>query len=304
MPKLAVVAAGQPLPEPPYPFDTRSRDWRFTMDLERVWQSDTWAVCPPDIRPWLLMMWAESWRCTPCGSYPNEDDIIAARLGMPINLFRAHREILLRGWSLHSDGRLYHAVISEKVLDMIAWRSAEQERKAKWRAAKALLKNQSHGEDVPRDKTGTDVSLTTPSPSPSPSPSPVGKDEQATPASGSGEPPPCPHQLLIKAFNATLPTCPQVDPDRWNERKQRLMRQRWREAWEVEGKKGRQRDTAALQQWFERLFAYCRQSAFLMGKIPGRDGGPPFELTLEWLLGPKNFDRIIAGDFHREAGRK
>lgn len=98
-------------------------------------------------------------------------------------------------------------------------------------------------------------------------------------------------------------TLPAVDPDRWNERKQRLLRTRWREVWEFEGKKGRPRDVPALVAWFERLFAYCQQSKFLMGKVPGRDGAPPFELTFEWLLGPKNMDRVIAGDFHREGGK-
>lgn len=34
----------------PYPCDTRAKGWRFELDHERIRQSDTWALAPPEIR--------------------------------------------------------------------------------------------------------------------------------------------------------------------------------------------------------------------------------------------------------------
>lgn len=115
-------------------------------------------------------------------------------------------------------------------------------------------------------------------------------------------PPDCPHQLILQTFHGELPTCPRVET--WGKDRQRQLRQRWRDAWEFEAKKGRPwKDASDGIAWFGRMFAYCKQSKFLMGKVPGRDGNPPFELKLDWLIGPKNFARIIEGDFHREGGK-
>ncbi len=103
------------LPEPPYPADVRANGWQFELDLTRIEQSDTWVMAPPDMRPWLLMLWARAWQQSPAGTLPADDVLIAARLGMEPRAFAANRDILLRGWQRHSDGRLYHAVITELV---------------------------------------------------------------------------------------------------------------------------------------------------------------------------------------------
>ena len=68
----------------PYPADTRAKGWRFELDMEQVRQSDTWALSPAEARPWLLLEWAVAWEQTPCGSLPNDDTLIAARLEMPV----------------------------------------------------------------------------------------------------------------------------------------------------------------------------------------------------------------------------
>lgn len=95
----------------PYPGDTRAKGWRFELDMEKVRQSDTWALANSATRPWLLMMWATAWEQVPCGSLPNDDELIAARLGMDLKLFAKARSVLLRGWWLADDGRLYHDTI-------------------------------------------------------------------------------------------------------------------------------------------------------------------------------------------------
>lgn len=103
----------------PYPADTRAKGWRFELDLEQISQSDTWALAPQDVRPWLLMLWSVSWQQTPCGSLPGEDAIIAARIGMKPAAFAKHKAVLLRGWELADDGRLYHPAMTKRVLTAI-----------------------------------------------------------------------------------------------------------------------------------------------------------------------------------------
>lgn len=78
----------------PYPGDTRAKGWRFDLDHERIRQSDTWALATAELRPWLLMLWMVAWEQTPCGSLPDSDELIAARIGMSSKAFDKHRAVL------------------------------------------------------------------------------------------------------------------------------------------------------------------------------------------------------------------
>jgi hypothetical protein len=84
-------------------------------------------------RPLLLMLWFIAWQQTPCGSLPDDDTLIAARLGLPLDEFQQVKPILLRRWSQANDGRLYHPVLTELVLDMIGRKTRETQRKAAYR---------------------------------------------------------------------------------------------------------------------------------------------------------------------------
>lgn len=155
-------------PKPiPYPADTRAKGWRFELDLEQVMQSDTWVLASPEVRPWLLMLWATAWQQVPCGSMPSEDALIVARLGIAPKLFAKARAVLLRGWWLAEDQRLYHDTIASRVHDMLGRKDGERQRKAEYRARKeAELKlaeanaraDESHG--VPHLSHGTDMGQT------------------------------------------------------------------------------------------------------------------------------------------------
>lgn len=118
---------------PPYPATTRAGGFRFELDCERIAQSDTWALAGAHQRPLLLMLWFIAWQQTPCGSLPGDDTLIAARLGLPPDEFQQVKPILLRRWSQASDGRLYHPVLTELVLDMIGRKTRETQRKAAYR---------------------------------------------------------------------------------------------------------------------------------------------------------------------------
>jgi hypothetical protein len=157
----------------PYPADTRAKGWRFELDHERIRQSDTWALAPADIKPWLLMLWMTAWEQTPCGSLPAVDELVAARIGMPMKTFAKHRHCLMRGWWTADDGRLYHDTLVERVLEMTTAKDKERNRKAEWRARHAGKTaasdgspdlshgtttgqtGDSHGIDPVRDGTGT-----------------------------------------------------------------------------------------------------------------------------------------------------
>lgn len=158
----------------PYPADTRAKGWRFELDHERIEQSDTWALAPSDLKPWLLMLWVTAWRQEPCGSLPNEDELIAVRIGMPMKTFAKVRSKLMRGWWEAEDGRLYHDTVTKRVLEMLAAREAERRRKSEYRqrkdaervAASGGAPDLSHGttgghqqddtrSDTGRDDTGT-----------------------------------------------------------------------------------------------------------------------------------------------------
>ena len=157
----------------PYPADVRAKGWRFELDHERIRQSDTWALAPAEMRPWLLMLWMTAWEQTPCGSLPAADELVAARIGMPAKSFAKHRTCLMRGWWLGEDGRLYHDTLIERVLEMTAAKDKERNRKAAYRARLASgdgtssgrpdlshgtdagQPGDSHGIDPGRDDTGT-----------------------------------------------------------------------------------------------------------------------------------------------------
>jgi len=122
----------------PYPSDTRAKGWRFELDYEQIEQSSTWALAGPEARPWLLMLWMTAWKQTPVGTMPNEPLVIAALIGMPTKAWAKHGDVLLRGWWLADDGRLYHQTLAKRVDEMMARRRSDSDRKARERARKLL----------------------------------------------------------------------------------------------------------------------------------------------------------------------
>lgn len=138
----------------PYPAKVRAKGWRFELDHEKIRQSDTWTLAKDAGRPWLLMLWMVAWEQTPCGSLPNDDELIAGRIGMPLETFTSMRGVLLRRWYEAEDGRLYHDTMTLRVLEMIEKRRSEADRKARQRD-KTPETVEDRPADVPRDANGT-----------------------------------------------------------------------------------------------------------------------------------------------------
>lgn len=122
----------------PYPADTKAKGWRFELDYEAIQQADTWALADevPMAQPALLMMWFTAWAQIPCGSFPNDESVIRAKCKVPAKDWGRMRDVLMRGWWLAEDGRLYHPTITQRVLDMLGRKDGERQRKAEYRNRK------------------------------------------------------------------------------------------------------------------------------------------------------------------------
>jgi hypothetical protein len=75
------------------------------------------------------LLWCAAWHQVPAGSLPADDPSLArlAGLGRDLRSWRRLRASALRGFRLFGDGRLYHPVVSQKVIE--GWNST---RRASW----------------------------------------------------------------------------------------------------------------------------------------------------------------------------
>lgn len=126
---------------PPYPASTKAGGFKFELDCERIAQFDTWALAAPCQRPLLLMLWFVAWQQTPCGSLPKDDTLNAARLGIEADAFQFNKTILLRGWVEASDGRLYHPVVAQLVLEMMGREAGNAQRQAAYRQRRLVARD-------------------------------------------------------------------------------------------------------------------------------------------------------------------
>lgn len=124
--------------DPPFPDDTLSKGWRFELHMEKVKKSDTWLRARTGfVRAHLLLLWSEAWEQTPCGTLPDDDELVALLLDMEPETFAKHRAVLMRGWSLATNGRLYHETITDRVLAMLEKRKSDAQRTAASRARRS-----------------------------------------------------------------------------------------------------------------------------------------------------------------------
>lgn len=127
------------LPAPVIPADASLRHMpAYLIDIDRLLNSEQVALGDPAANFYAIVLWCASIHQIPAGSLPDSDDMLAyiARLGRDVRTWRKMREKgALRGWVKHSDGRLYHKVVTEKVLDLLkksrAGKKAVDEREAK-----------------------------------------------------------------------------------------------------------------------------------------------------------------------------
>ncbi|WP_431206747.1 DUF1376 domain-containing protein [Burkholderia cepacia] len=108
------------LPNPLTPADCNLRDFPFMpIEVKRLLTSETWILGTGDERAAAITLWLESWHQIPAASLP-ADDRMLGHLSQAKNWKRV-KDHALRGWVKCADGRLYHPVAAEKVLE--AWLS-------------------------------------------------------------------------------------------------------------------------------------------------------------------------------------
>jgi len=146
-------------PAPLVPAEVDLRDFAFVpLEFRRLFTSETWILGNPEERCAALCLWCESWHQTPAGSVPDNDRILAhlSQAGSRWKKLRGHA---LRGWRKCSDGRLYHPVVCEKVME--AWakhKKASSKGKAgalkRWGTGNASANSTGINQLMPGDSNG------------------------------------------------------------------------------------------------------------------------------------------------------
>lgn len=105
--------------------------------------------------------------------------------------------------------------------------------------------------------------------------------------------PTCPHQEILFLFSEELPELPQ--PRVWEGAREKDLSSRWRWVLDHLKKKGKDQTKEEGLEFFRRMFAYVRESDFLMGKSSA------WSCDLGWIIKANNFAKIIEGNYHKEA---
>jgi hypothetical protein len=307
------------LPAPLVPSHVDLRGYEF-MPLygDRLKKSETWISASHEGKVAALNLWWHAYghEC-PAGSLPDDDKLLAdyAGYGSVIRAWRKIKDQALRGWKKCSDGRLYHAFMAEIVMKAWEIKLADQARTAKGRItilekrkslavtdeekahidgllqterqrlsqclSQTLLPTRSR-----QDRTGQDITKN------------LNSGADAPDAADAARAPPlpdCPHDRIIALYHEILPMCPRVIE--WHEARRTTLRTRWREKSVPNGTGAGYRTLDDGLAYWKRFFEYCSQSDFLTGRAHSRDS-KPFLATLEWLIKPSNFAKVLEGNYH------
>ena len=105
--------------QPLVPADVDLTDFAFMpFEFGRLFKSETWILSNDAEKVAALTLWGKSWTEVPAGSIPDDDRMLAHLSGAGPRWKRI-KTMALRGWMKADDGRLYHPVVCEKVLE--AW---------------------------------------------------------------------------------------------------------------------------------------------------------------------------------------
>lgn len=123
------MTAQHPLPLQPPDVDLRGMDY-LPVYIERLRRSRAMALAAADPAAGFSMrlLWEESWWEVPAGSLENDDLLLAGAARCPMDQWNKRKRVALYGWTLCSDGRLYHKVLCE-----LAWRTWQERLKYRWK---------------------------------------------------------------------------------------------------------------------------------------------------------------------------
>lgn len=120
------------LPPPPVPADADLRHYDdMPLEVRRLRDSEFAGVADAEVFRCGLLSWCASWHQVPAGSLPNNDADLCrlVGLGRDLKTWRRIKTGALRGWMPFADGRLYHPVVSAKVI--AGWNGTRLNRWAK-----------------------------------------------------------------------------------------------------------------------------------------------------------------------------
>ncbi len=274
--------------------------------MEAIKASDTWLLAKTGaVRGALLLLWAEAWQQTPCGTLPKDEELIALLIDMAHPAFQKNRRVLLRGWYEAEDGRLYHETITKRVLSMLDKRASDAKRAAN-RRAKTADAHVSPPE-VTRDTAVSSGEVRSEFDTKHQAPEPVIKED---PTGLVGSPPvgvesgaatgrvvkladrriPCPADALLEAFHAECPTLPRVM--KLNDRRRQHLTARWREV-DSDSKFSSAEDGLEI---FRAIFRKVNASDFLSGRAKA------WHATFDWLTeSSTNFLKVCEGHYDNES---
>jgi hypothetical protein len=143
------------LPDPPVPPYVDLRDFPYTpIYRARLFGSEFHACVADDAWRAGVTLWLKSYDQVPAGSLPKEEVALCrlAELGRDLKTWRRVAAEAMRHWFEASDGRLYHHVIAELVME--AW-TLKQARREQTKAATAARRRPNVTSTVTSDATET-----------------------------------------------------------------------------------------------------------------------------------------------------
>lgn len=115
---------------------------------------------------------------------------------------------------------------------------------------------------------------------------PTALDVSAAP----NRPPACPTDKIVALYHKRLPMLPSVAV--MTAARKRSLSARWREV--VSADKMSAQEGEEFFDWF---FSKAAESAFLTGRVEAQKGRRPFRATLDWLMSPTYFPRVVEGQY-------
>jgi hypothetical protein len=108
---------------PPVPADADLRDFDFMpLRVQRMRDSEVSAVADAEVFRCNVMSWCVAWHQVPAGSLPDDNASLARLLGYGRDVKgfeKLRKNGGLRNWKRALDGRLYHPVVTENVLEAL-----------------------------------------------------------------------------------------------------------------------------------------------------------------------------------------
>lgn len=291
--------------EPLTPPTADLQDFAFMpLHVARLRDSDLASEVDPEACWYAVLLWCASWHQLPAGSLPDNEVVLTklCGLGRDVKTFRKHRDGAMRGFVKCSDGRLYHPVVAEQV--HASWTAKLQQR---WRSECARIKKANQRNETAIEGPTYEAFLaligegTTP-PSPQSVPGDTGLCPSGQPLqeTGTGTGTGISKKEATASSSPAKPDDVRVAFDEWNDLARKVELPVAKDLTEARRKKLKARiATSGLDEWREALRA-VEVSKLCRGLKPGREGGAPWRASLDFLLQPASYQKLIEGTFGAE----